>query len=389
MSDALMQMNSEILPEKELPNLKHYEDDLSFIDEDSTPESIEKRYKEMQQSMLPGYVRVRSMEEIYDTVYIKRDPIVEGLVEGGTIILGGASKVGKSFLSLQLAYCVSQGLPFLGFKTNKTGVIYFALEDVESRLQKRMQTMFGLEPVSNLYFATEAGYIRNGFEDQLQTAIQSYPSVGLVIIDVMQKVRDPKEQASYNTDYNFVGSLKKLADQMGICMILVHHTRKALDPDVFNMVSGSMGITAAVDGTMVLYRQKREDECATLSIVGRDVEDRRLLLERDKGNAQWKLVYEEQIEISFKPKDEILSSVSHLLSKDHPLWMGTAEELVYDSSVDLKPNALSRYLRSHVMELKKDYYIQFYAGRTREARCIKLYYDPPAEEISESGTTSF
>ena len=48
------------------------------------------------------------MEEIYDTVYVKRNPIVEGLIEGGTIILSGAAKVGKSFLALQLAYSRSE-----------------------------------------------------------------------------------------------------------------------------------------------------------------------------------------------------------------------------------------------------------------------------------------
>lgn len=78
-------------------------------------------------------------ETLLDTRLAPTKFCVDTLLPEGLCILGGAPKVGKSFLSLQLAYCVSQGLPFLGFKTNQTGVIYFALEDVERRIQHRMQ----------------------------------------------------------------------------------------------------------------------------------------------------------------------------------------------------------------------------------------------------------
>ena len=97
--------------EKESPKPNHYVDDPSFIREEETPEAREKQFKEMQRSMRPGYVRLRSMEEIYDTVYVKRNPIVEGLIEGGTIILSGAAKVGKSLRSnscpLLTSWCVT------------------------------------------------------------------------------------------------------------------------------------------------------------------------------------------------------------------------------------------------------------------------------------------
>ena len=263
MGEELMTQNTDTQPEVD-PTSPHYQNDPSFIDENQTPEAQEKAILEWQKAAYPGYVKLRSCEEIYDTIYHKRDPIVEGLIDHGTIILGGASKVGKSFLSLQLAYCVSQGLPFLGFKTNQTGVIYFALEDVERRIQHRMQKMFGLEPAKNLYFATEAGYVGGGgFEEQLNTVLHDHPDVGLVIVDVLQKIRNPMEQSSYATDYVFINAVKELADRYGICLILVHHTRKSADSDIFKMLSGSRGITAAVDGSMVLYKTEvpRSDTC--------------------------------------------------------------------------------------------------------------------------------
>lgn len=374
MSEELMSKNMDTHTEVD-PTSSHYQNDPSFIDEDQTPEAQEKAIIEWQRAAYPGYVKIRSCEEIYDTIYHKRDPIVEGLIDYGTIILGGASKVGKSFLSLQLAYCVSQGLPFLGFKTNQTGVIYFALEDVERRIQQRMQKMFGLEPASNLYFATEAGYVGGGgFEEQLNTVLHEHPDVGLVIVDVMQKIRNPLEQSNYGTDYLFITAVKELADKYGICLILVHHTRKTTDSDIFKMLSGSMGITAAVDGSMVLYKKERKSGEATLAVVGRDIRDRELNLVRDWESPKWELVSEENIIDLPSLPDKTLLAVAALLSDERPLWIGSADALVKATGLEMSPNALSRYLGSHVTELKKEYFIEFSKGRTNSGRSIRLMY---------------
>ena len=196
-------------------------------------------------------------------------------------------------------------------------------------------------------------------------------------------MRDPKEQSSYNADYDFVGALKKLADQTGVCLVLVHHTRKSADKDIFNMVSGSMGVTGSADGTMVLYKVDRADDRAMLAIVGRDTQDKKLMLARATSSPKWQLLYEEQTLYGYKPPDKVLIAIAALLTKERPLWIGTADALVHESGVSMKPNALSRYLGSHVTELKKDYFIEFVTGRTHEGRSVKLYYEPPVEESSE------
>lgn len=85
----------------------------------------------------------------------------------------------------------------------------------------------------------------------------------------------------------------------------------------------------------------------------------------------------------YKPPDKVLIAIAALLTKERPLWIGTADALVHESGVSMKPNALSRYLGSHVTELKKDYFIEFVTGRTHEGRSVKLYYEPPVEELSE------
>ena len=69
--------------------------------------------------------------------------IVEGLLPVGLAMIVGATKTGKSFLTLQQCLAVSQGEPLWNYQTKKGHVLYLALEDPWTRLQKRVQNMKG------------------------------------------------------------------------------------------------------------------------------------------------------------------------------------------------------------------------------------------------------
>ena len=57
------------------------------------------------------YVDTITMNELYNSVYGLKPPIVEGLLNSGVYLFVGAPKLGKSFLMAQLAYHVSTGIP--------------------------------------------------------------------------------------------------------------------------------------------------------------------------------------------------------------------------------------------------------------------------------------
>ena len=69
------------------------------------------------------------MTEIYDMVYERKPPIINGLLYPGTYLFVGAPKVGKSFLMAQLAYHVSTGTKLWNYDVSKGSVLYLALED--------------------------------------------------------------------------------------------------------------------------------------------------------------------------------------------------------------------------------------------------------------------
>ena len=187
-----------------------------------------------------------SMTELYDTVYPPRRPIVNDLLYSGTYLFVGAPKVGKSFFMGQLAYHVAMGLPLWEYEVHQGTVLYLALEDDYARLQRRLSRMFGVEETSNLYFATQAKSVSEGLDQQLEGFIREHPDVRLIIIDTLQKVREiGGDRYSYASDYEIVTKLKTFSDRYGICLLVVHHTRKMEAEDSFDMISGTNGLLGA------------------------------------------------------------------------------------------------------------------------------------------------
>ena len=146
----------------------------------------------------------------------------------------------------QLAYHVAMGLPLWEYEVHQGTVLYLALEDDYARLQRRLSRMFGVEETSNLYFATQAKSVSEGLDQQLEGFIREHPDVRLIIIDTLQKVREiGGDRYSYASDYEIVTRLKTFSDRYGICLLVVHHTRKMEAEDSFDMISGTNGLLGA------------------------------------------------------------------------------------------------------------------------------------------------
>ena len=150
---------------------------------------------------------------------------VETLLPQGLCILAGAPKIGKSWLVLDLCVKVAKGEPFLGQPTIKGTVLYLCLEDSLRRIQERLCNIADEVP-DNVFFATQAGTMESGLEDQIRSFTAAYPDLSLVVIDTFQLIRGTSCDASYASDYEEVRKIKFLADSLGITILLVHHLRK-------------------------------------------------------------------------------------------------------------------------------------------------------------------
>ena len=335
--------------------------------------SLEERLLEMRRMTDPAYLPTISMSELYQNVYQGRPPIIDGLLYPGTYLFAGAPKVGKSFLMAQLAYHVSMGLPLWDYPVHKGTVLYLALEDDHRRLQGRLYRMFGMDGTNDLLFAIHAKQLGVGLEGQLKMFVREHPDTKLIIIDTLQKVREAGgDKYSYANDYGVVGTLKRLADDCGICLLLVHHTRKQQADDKFDMISGTNGLLGAADGAFLLQKEKRTDGSAILDVAGRDQQDQRLLLDFDREQCVWKLTKAET-ELWKEPADPVLEAIVKVVSEEQPQWSGTASELLQLlPEMDMQPNVLTRKLNVGAERLFVDYGIRYASSRGHSGRMIKL-----------------
>ena len=343
--------------------------------EDENFKSFEEIQREMIRMMDPSYLKTLSMTELYDTVYKSKPPLIDGLLYPGIYIFAGAPKLGKSFLMAHLAYHISTGTPLWNYTVRKGTVLYLALEDDYHRLQERLYRMFGTESTDNLYFSVSAGQLGNGLDEQLTRFIAEHPDTKLIIIDTLQKVRDiGGDNYSYANDYEIITRLKKFADSYGICLLLVHHTRKQNADDKFDMISGTNGLLGAADGGFILRKEQRTSNAATLEVSGRDQPDQKIYLNRNPETLVWELEKTET-ELWKQPPDPLLENISDKITKENSEWQGTPTELVEFLGVEMKANALTMKLNINAGRLFNEYGICYENKRCHDGRKVRLHLE--------------
>jgi hypothetical protein len=214
--------------------------------------------------------------------------VVPGLLPEGLTLIAGRPKIGKSWLMLNAALGISLGETVLGMRCAKGSVLYLALEDNQRRLQDRLKlTLCGRSAPAELDFATTCPPLDQGGLAAIKGWCATAHNPRLIIIDVFGRVRqrDKPNSRLYEADYESIVPLKKLADDLKLAVLVVHHSRKqAADEDPFDAISGTTGLSAAADALLILDRGRSG---VTLYGRGRDVEEFTLALSFDAKSGAW------------------------------------------------------------------------------------------------------
>lgn len=155
--------------------------------------------------------------------------------------------------------------------------LYLALEDSARRLQARTRTLqriHGLvdDDIRGFRHALDAPRMDRGLDAVLVDHMDRYPDTRLVVIDVLARVRRPRNpsEGMYDWDYMTTGAFRELAAQYpALAIILVHHANKSGD-DGLTAVSGTHGLAAGADNVLTIMRTANGPE---LHIHGRDIAD--------------------------------------------------------------------------------------------------------------------
>jgi RecA-family ATPase len=216
--------------------------------------------------------------------------VVDGLLPQGLTLLAGGSKLGKSYMSLDIAFGVAAGSPVLGHMVTEQGqVLYLALEDRDDRLVRRMDE---LEPDRAAWPSpTDLCLVSvNSLGEYTPGALaiawaEQATNPRLVIIDTITRFGGQGEREGYRADVQWMTRFHKYAQEHDIAVVGVTHTRQMKleeGEDWFNKITGTQGIVGTADQAMLLDVQRGDSE-GMLRVTGRDMPDAEFAIRRVGG----------------------------------------------------------------------------------------------------------
>src|SRR6516164_5219621 len=256
--------------------------------------------------------------------------VVPDLIPEGLTILAGKPKIGKSWLALDIALAIAGGRYVLGeLKPTQGDVLYAALEDNQRRLSKRIRKIMGGDAIwpQRLTLATRWRRLDAGGIDDVKDWAHSAVNPRLVILDTLAGVRPERNNRDtlYDGDYKALRELHDWANEMGIAVLVLHHTRKMEADDPIDTISGSLGLAGCADTSAILSRGGKG---TTLYIRGRDVEEQEKAVVFNAETCRWTVLGEAAAVEQSYTQANILTALEDATDLMTPADLATATGIV-------------------------------------------------------------
>lgn len=204
----------------------------------------------------------------------------------GVTLLAGRPKLGKTTFERQKLAAAATGAQFLDSKfSNPSLCAFLSLEEGETltRLKLR-QANFSEAALTNIQLHFEWA---RGWEaaDMLDKYLAANPDLEFIVIDSLSRFRAVPDarQSQFSADYEAMTFIHECSKKHpGVCIDVIHHTRKGKSDDPIDDVSGTYGLTAACDTVVVL---RNHTEGASMYVAGRiwARDDNNFVLKREGG----------------------------------------------------------------------------------------------------------
>jgi RecA-family ATPase len=218
---------------------------------------------------------------------------VPGIVPEGLCLLAGKPKIGKSWLALEICLGVALKEPVLGELEPVHGdVLYCALEDTKSRLQRRIHKLLWpprMKWPSSLTLVTRWRRLDAGGVEDIADWAASVKNPRLVVLDTLAGVRPERSarDTTYDGDYKALIELHRLSNESHFSAMALHHTRKMEADDPFDTISGTLGQIGCADTGLILARGTQG---TSLYVRGRDVEESEHAITFNADTCRWKVL---------------------------------------------------------------------------------------------------
>ncbi len=303
---------------------------------------------------------------------IKKDIIVENLmISNGVYLLVSHPKVGKSMFAQQLAFSLTTGEDFLGFKVNPSHVLYITTEGDINQLNDRFKLM-NLKPNVNKLHIIDIDdipdfYIRDIERDIYELTFDKEP-----LFIIMDMFKDIKFDTSYDlNNYQEINDvvfrkLKELCRKYNSTLLVTHHLNKR------DETMGSVGLNADVSGIIKLKESKNNYNKLTLDYKGRDLGRLELNLKRNE-NQTFSVIDENTDD---ETDYNLLLFIKYAVAKKD--FDYTISDILSKTNILLTPTQLGGLIQRNLQLLEKEG-LHITSKRTANERLWHCSYEEPSE----------
>jgi hypothetical protein len=215
----------------------------------------------------------RSWDDLEEADLPELKIIIDGILnQGAKMTLGGSSKAGKTWLLMDLAFSISTGREWIGFKVHKGRVFYVNLEIQEQYFRKRGRSIKKAkeipekERIPNLDVWTLRGCFMTAeaFKEAILEEIGD-EKYDVIIVDPLYKILNGADANSAGEMQKILAELEQVSTQANAALVYADHFSKGNQAKKASIdrISGS-GVNARDPDVIATFTEHKEPDCLTL-----------------------------------------------------------------------------------------------------------------------------
>ncbi|MCD7949303.1 MAG: helicase RepA family protein [Erysipelotrichaceae bacterium] len=194
----------------------------------------------------------------------------------------------------------------------------------------------------------------------------------MVVIDSyigLEEVTDSDD--SYKDLYPIIKELRDYIVKKNLVGIIIHHTKKGKERMDQDNLLGSRALSGATTGTLLLSVRNEFDKHGELKLILRNKKTV-FKIKKDENDINWLLDDDESETTEVIPKN-ILFLINTVVCEPNHKLIGTCQELVQKTRMELNPNFLYKYLKANKKYLDENN-VTFDRDRKKGQRIIIIEY---------------
>lgn len=179
-----------------------------------------------------GLPKIKNLQTLVDNPPELATPLIEGILrKGRKMLISGASKTGKSFALIGLAYALAYGQDWMGFHCAKSKVLYLNLEIADDSFDHRMMKVSEALKITDMTNTNLNWLDMRGINKSLKELSNSLISVckdegyDVIILDPIYKVSFANENDAQEMA-DFCNTIDYICKELNVAMVYCHHHSK-------------------------------------------------------------------------------------------------------------------------------------------------------------------